>query len=79
MDEKAKKIRRVNGKTDITPRFGKDGEFRAYDEFALTGVGRSAFIWWSGDITPPAAPRTYPCTQTSTVTEIFEGTNADSN
>lgn len=48
----SKQIRRLNGTQDPTPRQGKDGQWRAYDEIAPNPpkVGASVAIKWAGDV-----------------------------
>ena len=73
-DEHNKRVRRVNGKTDITPRMGKDGEWRSVASI-LVQEGASAYIFWTNDCDPPAAEGTFPTTVTSPVVEILEDVN----
>lgn len=47
VDTEAKKIRRLNGKKDPTPRQGKDGEWRGYLGELTIQVGESVWISWA--------------------------------
>lgn len=51
VDEKAKKIRRLNGVKNPTPRTGKDGQWRTYRELHPdpVTVGRGVVIVWGED------------------------------
>jgi len=47
VDTENKKIRRLNGKKDPTPRQGKDGEWRGYlGELSVT-IGQPVWIIWA--------------------------------
>ena len=48
VDEKAKKIRRLNGVTDLSPRMGKDGEWRSFRQLLPNPitVGSGVAIVW---------------------------------
>jgi hypothetical protein len=48
VDEKAKKIRRLNGTTDLSPRMGKEGEWRPYKRLLPDPikVGSGVAIVW---------------------------------
>lgn len=83
VDSAAKKIRRLNGKKDPTPRQGKDGEWREYLNDISVKVGEPVWIQWA-DAHPPTeetqsllglgpesmAPYKGSLTHTSQVTEI---------
>lgn len=73
-DEQNKRVRRLNGKTDITPRMGKDGEWRSVASI-LVQEGSSAFILWTQYCDPPPADGTFPTTVTSKVVEILKDVN----
>jgi hypothetical protein len=52
VDTKAKKVRRLNGKADPSPRMGKDGEWRSYWNIhpSPPQVGESVVIAWGSDV-----------------------------
>jgi hypothetical protein len=52
VDTKAKKIRRLNGAKDPSPRMGKDGQWRSYKEIhpKIPVVGESVVIAWGDDV-----------------------------
>lgn len=52
VDSVNKRIRRLSGKANPTPRQGKDGEWRNYAELhpAPLKVGESALIVWGDDV-----------------------------
>ena len=52
IDTDSKKIRRLNGKSDPTPRVGKDGEWREYSALYPDPLERGAcmVIIWKGDV-----------------------------
>jgi hypothetical protein len=52
VDTEAKKIRRLNGKKDPTPRQGKDGEWREYINDLSVEMGKNVWIQWA-DAHPP--------------------------
>lgn len=47
VDQENKKIRRLNGNADPTPRQGKDGEWRGYLNDLHIEVGQSVVIAWA--------------------------------
>lgn len=82
VDTKAKKIRRLNGKADPSPRMGKDGQWRSYREIhpnPLT-IGESVVIAWGSDVELTEEGKAIvaeggfgiPLTTTSPVVEIDE-------
>lgn len=89
VDTEGKKIRRLQGKKDPTPRQGKDGEWRGYLNDLEVKVGASVWIQWedahpltdetlgllgiSDEEAPPPAPGRL--TITSPVAEIDPLTN----
>jgi len=52
VDTKAKKVRRLNGVKDPSPRMGKDGQWRSYKEIHPNPptVGQSVLIAWGSDV-----------------------------
>jgi len=50
----SKKIRRLNGKADPTPRQGKDGEWRTYASLypEIPKVGEQLLITWAEEMPP---------------------------
>lgn len=76
VDDINKKIRRLIGIKDPTPRQGIDGQWRGYKELALE-LGQSAVIFWDPETTPLLEDNPFvsgsPATITSTVTNIIVG------
>lgn len=82
VDTKAKKVRRLNGKADPTPRMGKDGEWRSYREIHPdpVQVGQGVVIAWGDDVELQDETKQVvaeggfglPLTTTSTVVEVDE-------
>lgn len=84
VDTKAKKIRRLNGVTDLSPRMGKDGEWRSYRQLYPDPirVGTGVAIFWGEDTELLAETKeqlqtmgggfAIPATTTSTVMDIDE-------
>jgi hypothetical protein len=83
VDTTAKKIRRLNGEKNPTPRMGKDGEWRHYAKLypAKPAVGQTLVIVWGEDT--PLLPETVeelaqvggfgmPITHTSLVVKVDE-------
>ncbi len=76
----SKKIRRLNGVKDPTPRTGKDGEWRSYEDLVCK-KGSSAIIFWGQETAllaeteqilkeADSAMVVAPTTMTSTVVDI---------
>lgn len=64
IDEESKRVRRLHGVKNPTPRQGQDGEWHTYESMG-TGLGGGALFVWSIDNTDDGAvART---TQTSTI------------
>lgn len=73
LDLKAKKIRRLGGEHDPTPRQGKDGEWRSFHDVTAVRVGKPVTIIWSGQPgTMGAAEGALPATSTSLVTKVLQ-------
>ncbi len=47
VDTESKKIRRLNGKADPTPRQGKDGEWQSYLNDLVVEKGAAVWIQWA--------------------------------
>lgn len=62
LDLVAKKVRRLKGKEDPTPRQGEDGEWKIYTDIIGPVVGAPMLIQWE-DVR---------CTQTSVITKISQ-------
>lgn len=62
VDVPGKRVRRLHGEQDPTPRQGKDGEWRAYAAMYWV-TGRCLVFDWAGD---------GKCTMTSAVMKSFE-------
>lgn len=76
VDLKEKKIRRVLGIDDPTPRQGKDGEWKTFKSL-LIEKGEPAYIMWDPKTTPLLEESVggYPATVTSIVVDIIEDSN----
>lgn len=73
VDEENKRVRRLAGKADPTPRQGKDGEWKSYKAHAVC-LGIGALFLWDKKTTPllPGSEEgTSPVTMTSPVKEIL--------
>lgn len=83
VDDKAKKVRRLNGKENPTRRMGKDGDWRPYAKLFPNPikVGKGVVIIWDSDV--PLQEETIdalseeggfglPMTTTSMVVELDE-------
>ncbi len=51
LDAETKRIRRLGGANDPTPRQGADGEWRAYDSASHPVIGESVVICWDPETT----------------------------
>lgn len=78
VDEVLKKVRRLRGQADPTPRQGSDGNWREFDSISPVLVGQPVLIVWpvpevvegvSEDISP------VPGTLTSRVQEVRDDIN----
>lgn len=74
IDQDAKKIRRLEGKTGCTPRVGVDGEWKDIISAHPILEGMPVVITWGKDIHPPPVVGSTPATVTSRVVEIVEDT-----
>jgi hypothetical protein len=79
VDQVDKRVRRLNGVDQPTPRMGKDGEWRSYEDIMGLQVGSSVVIMWSPQDTPPLPDTSVeeggaimPITQTSVVEQIID-------
>ncbi len=66
VDENNKRVRRIFGTNNPTPRQGNDGDWRNYEQLHLTLGNRMLVIWGQ-------AGNIIQTTSTSTVMAIFEG------
>lgn len=74
VDTIKRRVRRLRGVTDPTPRQGKDGEWRAFKGMSAVAPGRSVVFSWDPETTPllPGSDSgSLPATVTSPVKEIF--------
>lgn len=73
VDEADKNVRRLNGKSDPTPRIGKDGDWRGYDSILGPVVNESMIIVWGKNVSLlPGSDGGTPVTMTSPVASIEE-------
>lgn len=70
IDTTAKRVRRLLGAENPTPRVGADGEWRAYHDTTDLVVGHRLFIQWCSDIVPAPEPGALPLTVTTRVVSI---------
>lgn len=71
LDLEGKRVRRLIGVADPTPRQGKDGEWRYFESCSAIKIGREAYFIWQVDPTEDGlVART---TGTSKVKTILEG------
>lgn len=78
VDQADKRIRRLSGVDNPTPRVGKDGEWRSYESITGLEVGSQAIILWSPQDTEPLPDTNVeeggailPITMTSVVKKIM--------
>lgn len=81
VDADNKKLRRLTGRTDPTPRLGKDGEWRQYSEIVPDPIekGKQVLIVWGEDVVllpdtvVEEGEQPLKITMTSPVVEVFDG------
>jgi hypothetical protein len=80
VDSDNKRLRRLTGRTDPTPRLGKDGEWRKYAEMFPSPIekGKQVLITWGEDVAllpdtvVDEGEHPLKITMTSPVVEVFD-------